>query len=105
MCYQITLKYCAVAIFYEKMVLDYVDEEINRDKKEPTDLNAEAEKLCIGFINDELLSESEYLEEEETKKFGEYTGLKLKMAYYACLKRHDPKMFRKLQSIYTYSAC
>lgn len=95
----IKVSYCVTTKFDEGAIIAFLGEPDEFDRKEPTDLDAEAEEFTEEFINDCLIgSENEadgdtWLNKKESAGFNK---LKEKIKHYIYLKRHDPDRYEKL---------
>ena len=93
----ITVNYCLKAEFNEIRLFDYLNDV---DEKEPTDLDAEAEKLCLDFIDMSLADGEGFIAEEETTECDGFDELKSRIKNYIYLKRHTPIIYWRLENTY-----
>ena len=93
----IFLNYCLRSGFNEVRLFDYLN-DVNEN--EPTDLDAEAEELCLDFIETNLADGEGFVAEEETTKCDGFNELKSRIKNYVYLKRHTPVIYRRLENTY-----
>lgn len=80
----------------EDYIFGYLDNMIDKDDEEPTDLDYEADYLCKDFINEYIISDGV---ENIKIKDKEVNELKSYIKHLVYLKRHKPKTYKKLNPI------
>lgn len=74
-------------------IFDFLD--LLPAEDEPTDLDSEAEEVCIQFIFTNYLEGCDN-DNVDSTEFGGFNEIKLKIKNYLSLKRHNPDLYKKL---------
>lgn len=78
----------------ESAIFEYLDNHIDENEEEPTDLDAEADWFCEEFINMYIISDGVIdikIKDEDIDRLESY------MKYLTYLKRHEPNTYKKLE--------